>query len=163
MKRILVVDDDRAWCKMMSDLLNSQGWSAEAVTTPDEALRSMSKEKFDLLISDINLEADQNGIDLLRRARDQCPVILMTGFGTLDTTVAASREGAWDIVSKPFKVQEFISTVRRALEREETGGAEATPDPRRITKAAGSSVALLPCSNSIKRSPTSRRRVRRFC
>lgn len=129
MKRILVVDDDRAWCKMMRDLLNSQGWSAEAVTTPDEALRLAAKEKFDLLISDINLEADQNGIDLLRQARDQCPVILMTGFGTLDTTVAASREGAWDIISKPFKVQEVISTVRRALERGETARAEAASDP----------------------------------
>jgi DNA-binding NtrC family response regulator len=53
----------------------------------------------------------------------------MTGFGTLDTTVAASREGAWDIISKPFKVQEFISTVRRALERDEMTRAEAAPDP----------------------------------
>ncbi|MCG3162718.1 MAG: Transcriptional regulatory protein ZraR [Acidobacteria bacterium] len=128
MKRILVVDDDRASCKLLRDLLNAQGWSAEAVTTPDEALRLAAQEKFDLLISDINLEADQNGIDLLRRLRDECPVILMTGFGTLDTTVAASREGAWDIISKPFKVQEIISTVRRALEREEAKPAEAVSD-----------------------------------
>src|SRR5262249_28677393 len=72
MKRILVVDDDNASCKLLRDLLNSQGWSAEAVTTPDEALSMAAAEKFDLLISDINLETDQNGIDLLRLLRDRC-------------------------------------------------------------------------------------------
>ncbi|MEP7272086.1 MAG: sigma-54 dependent transcriptional regulator [Acidobacteriota bacterium] len=118
MKRILVVDDDSASCKMLRDLLTSQGWSAEAVVTPGEALRLARESKFDLLISDINLDADQTGLDLLRELRDGCPVILMTGFGTLETTVAASREGAWDIISKPFRVQEIISTVRRALERD---------------------------------------------
>ncbi|MCI0391131.1 MAG: sigma-54 dependent transcriptional regulator [Acidobacteria bacterium] len=128
MKRILVVDDDRASCKLLCDLLNTQGWSAEGVTTPDEALRLAAREKFDLLISDINLEANQNGIDLLRQMRDQCPVILMTGFGTLDTTVAASREGAWDIISKPFKAEEIISNVRRALERAESKPAIEAPD-----------------------------------
>jgi DNA-binding NtrC family response regulator len=128
MKRILVVDDDRASCKMLRDLLASQGWEAEAVTTPAEALRLARSEKFDLLISDINLESDQSGIDLLRELRDESRVILMTGFGTLETTVAASREGAWDIISKPFKVQEIINTVRRALEKQTALPADGASD-----------------------------------
>lgn len=124
MKKILVVDDDRASCKLLKDIFTAQGWRCEATTTPDEALAIAAQEHFDLLVSDINLEANQSGLDLLRQLRDQCPVILITGFGTLDTTVKATKEGAYDIISKPFKVQEIISTVRHALERD-----QATDNP----------------------------------
>ena len=128
MKRILVVDDDDASCKLLKDIFSTQGWSVEVATTPDEALGLIARVKFDLVVSDINLEADQTGIDLLRQMRDQCPVVLITGFGTLDTTVTASREGAWDIISKPFKVKEIVSTVQRALDRQTIKPQNAVPD-----------------------------------
>src|SRR5215813_3560777 len=122
MKRILVVDDDRASCNLLRELFTAQGWSAETAETPERAIELAAREKFDLLVSDINLEAEMSGLDLLREMRDRCPVVLITGFGALDTTVAASREGAWDIISKPFKVQEIIAVARRALERSEESG-----------------------------------------
>lgn len=124
MKRILVIDDDRASCNLLRELFTSQGWSTVTAQTPDDALKLGTSEKFDLVVSDINLEAEKSGLDLLKSFRDQCPVILITGFGTLDTTVAASREGAWDLISKPFKVQEVTSVVRRALERADTAKAD---------------------------------------
>ena len=127
MKRILVVDDDRASCNLLRELFMAQGWSAETAETPERALELAAREKFDLLVSDINLEAEMSGLDLLREMRDRCPVVLITGFGALDTTVAASREGAWDIISKPFKVQEIIAVARRALERSEESGKGARP------------------------------------
>src|SRR5215216_6440111 len=98
MKRILVVDDDRASCELL-------------------------RERFDLVVSDINLEAAQTGLDILRSLRETCPVILVTGFGTLDAAVEAAREGAWDFLSKPFKVGEVVATARRALERGPAGAA----------------------------------------
>jgi DNA-binding NtrC family response regulator len=119
MKRILVIDDDRASCNLLRELFMAQGWNAEIAQTPERALELAAREKFDLLVSDINLEAEMSGLDLLREMRDRCPVVLITGFGALDTTVAASREGAWDIISKPFKVQEIIAVARRALEQSE--------------------------------------------
>jgi DNA-binding NtrC family response regulator len=122
MKRILVVDDDRASCNLLRELFSAQGWSAETAETPERAIELAAREKFDLLVSDINLEAEMSGLDLLREMRDLCPVVLITGFGALDTTVAASREGAWDIISKPFKVQEIIAVARRALESSEESG-----------------------------------------
>ncbi|HZS10542.1 MAG TPA: sigma-54 dependent transcriptional regulator [Blastocatellia bacterium] len=128
MKRILVIDDDRASCNLLRELFTARGWSTETAQTPGQALELAAREKFDLLVSDINLEAELSGIDLLRRLRDRCPVILITGFGTLDTTVAASREGAWDIISKPFKVQEIIATVKRALERDAARSGQAAPE-----------------------------------
>src|SRR5437588_12182554 len=120
MKRILVVDDDRASCELLREIFAAQGWQAETAQTPARAKELADAENFDLVVSDVNLEAEETGLDLLRRLRDRCPVILVTGFGTLDAAVQASREGAWDFVSKPFKVEEVVATARRAMER--TGG-----------------------------------------
>ena len=129
MKRILVVDDDKASCELLREIFAAQGWVAESAQTPEAALALAAREKFDLVVSDINLEAAQSGLDILREMRDRCPVILVTGFGTLDAAVEAESEGAWDFVSKPFKVEEVVATARRALERvSEADAGRATPE-----------------------------------
>jgi DNA-binding NtrC family response regulator len=117
MKRILVVDDDRASCELLKEIFAEQGWTTETAQTPQRARELSGSQKFDLLVSDVNLEAEETGLDLLRRLRDVCPVILVTGFGTLDAAVEASREGAWDFISKPFKVEEVVAAARRAMEK----------------------------------------------
>ena len=116
MKRILVIDDDKASCELLGEILTSQNLSVETAQTPTRAISFFKQIKFDLVISDINLEADKSGLDLLQEFRATCPVILVTGFGTLENAVEATREGAWDFISKPFKVEEIIKTVNRALE-----------------------------------------------
>src|SRR5919107_2296225 len=125
-KRILVVDDDAASCELLREIFAAEGWEAESAQTPEAALEAAARAPFDLVVSDINLESARTGLDILREMRDACPVILVTGFGTLDAAVEASREGAWDFVSKPFKVEEVVATARRALERaraDESGDA----------------------------------------
>ncbi len=117
MKSILVVDDDRASCELLGEILSGEGWNCRTAQTPSDALSLAESERFDLVISDINLEADMSGLDLLERLRDRSPVILVTGFGSLESAVQATREGAWDFISKPFKVDEIIKTTRRALEQ----------------------------------------------
>src|SRR5256714_14816081 len=125
MKRILIVDDDRASCELLQEIFAEHDWSAETAQTPARARELAETEKFDLVVSDVNLEAGETGLDLLRKLRDKCPVILVTGFGTLDAAVQASREGAWDFISKPFKVEEVVATARRAMERESGEKKEA--------------------------------------
>lgn len=117
MKRVLVVDDDRASCELLREIFAGQGWIVETALNPDEALQKAEREKFDLVVSDVNLEAEKSGLDLLKDLRGQCPVILITAFGSLDTAVTASREGAWDFISKPFKVEEVIAVAQEALNR----------------------------------------------
>jgi len=124
MKHILVVDDDRDSCELLREIFAVQGWSVETALSPVQALSVAEKQKIDLVVSDVNLESDQSGLDLLRDLRSQCPVILITGFGTLDSAVEAAREGAWDFISKPFKVDEVVNIARRALEQVEKGTAE---------------------------------------
>ena len=125
MKHILVVDDDQDSCDLLREIFSVQGWRVDTALDPVQALKVTEEEQIDLVVSDVNLEADQSGLDLLKRLRNQCPVILVTGFGTLDSAVEAAREGAWDFISKPFKVDEVVAIARRAMEQDQKGAAEA--------------------------------------
>jgi DNA-binding NtrC family response regulator len=124
--RILVVDDDRASCELLREIFVGQGWTVETALTPHEALQKAQRENFDLVLSDINLEAEKSGLDLLKDLRGQCPVILVTGFGSLDAAVKASREGAWDFISKPFKVEQVVAVAQQALNRTKEAGEKET-------------------------------------
>lgn len=160
-KRILIVDDDRASCQLLRELFRSRGWQAETAQTPERALEIASGEKFDLMLIDINLESEISGIDLLRRLREGQPIILMTGYGTLDTTVAASREGAWDIVSKPFKPPDLLALIERALERASSSAEEpmTTALPGEDEGMVGRSPAMIDLYKEIARVAPSRSTV----
>ncbi|MFQ3582343.1 MAG: sigma-54 dependent transcriptional regulator, partial [Chloracidobacterium sp.] len=125
-KRILVVDDDAASCELLREIFAARGWDVATATTPAAARRCFAEQPFDLVVSDINLEADATGLDLLKDFRARCPVILVTGFGTLDAAVTASRDGAWDFISKPFKVDQVVSVVQSALA---SRGMSSAPPP----------------------------------
>ncbi|MBA3713124.1 MAG: sigma-54-dependent Fis family transcriptional regulator [Pyrinomonadaceae bacterium] len=129
MKRILVVDDDKASCELLSEIFAEQNWQTATAQTPRQARELAAATPFDLVVSDINLEADETGLDLLRALRETAPVILVTGFGSLERAVEATREGAYDFISKPFKVAEVVETARRALHRRGLEGA-AEPEAR---------------------------------
>jgi DNA-binding NtrC family response regulator len=133
MKHILVVDDDRDSCELLREIFCAQGWHVDTALSPTQAFSVAEKERIDLVVSDINLEANQSGLDLLRDLRAQCPVILVTGFGTLDSAVEAAREGAWDFISKPFKVQEVVAIARRALEQDRN----SSDAERRVEQLSG--------------------------
>ena len=165
MKRILIVDDDRASCELLREIFAEQGWSAEMAQTPERASELADSEKFDLVVSDVNLEAAESGLDLLRKLRDKCPVILVTGFGTLETAVEASREGAWDFISKPFKVEEVIATARRAMEKAGGTGSDEAAAPEAFTARyeeagiTGRSPAMIELYKEIARVAPSRTTV----
>ncbi len=162
MKNILVVDNDRASCELLREIFAEQGWMAETAQTPVEARDLAHARSFDLIVSDVNLEAEETGLDLLRGLRDRCPVILVTAFGTLDAAVEASREGAWDFISKPFKVEEVVATARRAMagaaiEKEAT--AETLSTHYEDAGLLGRAPAMIELYKEIARVAPSRRTV----
>jgi len=161
MKQILVVDDDRASCDVLREIFAAQGWGVETAQSPEQALRLAERGTIDLVVSDINLEAEMSGLDLLKHLREQCPVILITGFGTLESAVRAAREGAWDLISKPFKVQEVISAARRALERSagKDSAEAASTMAYEQTGLVGRSPAMLELYKEIARVAPSRSTV----
>ena len=131
MPRILLVDDDAETCKFLEELLDAPDRQFVSVHDSDTALTTIRNDSFDLLISDINLNEPRSGIDLLRRFKaDQGgPVVLISGFGTLETAIEAVRAGAFDYISKPFVIGEVTRIVERALEQGAHRGEPAVEMP----------------------------------
>jgi DNA-binding NtrC family response regulator len=117
--RILLVDDDAETCTFLEELLAAPDRQFVSVQDPDTALVKIRHDAFDLMISDINLNAPQSGIDLLRRFSTEQgnPVVLISGFGTLETAIEAVRAGAFDYISKPFDIADVKRIVDRAIEQ----------------------------------------------
>jgi DNA-binding NtrC family response regulator len=139
MPRILVVDDDAATCAFLEELLEAPDRHFVSVQHPDRALKEMQSGSFDLLISDINLNAPRSGLDLLRRFRADhgAPVVLISGFGTLETAIEAVRAGAFDYISKPFVIADVKRVVDRALEQ---GRGQAEPPAETPAGPVGSLI-----------------------
>ena len=138
MPNILIVDDDRETCRFMAELLSGPDRSIEAAYDPATALSLVGRRGFDLLISDINLNAPQSGLDLLRAFKVANPagqVLLVSGFGTLETAIDAVRAGAFDYISKPFNIGEVKAAVERALMQ--AGTPAARPRPSREAPPPG--------------------------
>jgi DNA-binding NtrC family response regulator len=143
MSRILIVDDDGETCRFMAELLERPDREIRTTQNATEAL-SLAKQPFDLLISDINLDAQQNGMDVLRAFKQSNPrghVVLISGFGTLQTAIDAVRAGAFDYISKPFNISEVKATVERALSDVATPAAPRpsldVPPPGLIGRTGG--------------------------
>src|SRR3989442_161934 len=118
MKRILVIDDDLETCNFLTEIFAEEGWQVASSQSAEAAREAVEKTHFDLIVSDINLGGRTTGVALLKEFKAIAPdseVILISGFGTLETAVEAVREGAFDYISKPFNVNEVIATARRAL------------------------------------------------
>jgi len=119
--RILIVDDDMETCRLIAELVSANGRELQQCQTAAKAIELARKEQFDLVISDINLNESASGLDVLKAFKEANPageVVLISGFGTLETAVRAVRAGAFDYISKPFNIGEVRATVARALARD---------------------------------------------
>ncbi|MDX1969561.1 MAG: sigma-54 dependent transcriptional regulator [Planctomycetaceae bacterium] len=114
---LLVVDDDRPLLESMADYLRSLGHRTETADSCRDAMSRMKDYPFDIVICDVNLP-DQDGFALLEWSRQQVPetnVILLTGFGTIESAVDAIRLGAFDYLTKPIIEDELNFSIERAL------------------------------------------------
>ena len=118
MARILLVDDEASILSVLSTLLKAEGHEVVPVLGGEKAQDTIKNDQFDLMISDIRMSS-VNGMQLLKLIRYERPntaVIMITAYGSVQTAVEAMKEGAFDYVTKPFKVDELLITVTRALE-----------------------------------------------
>jgi two-component system response regulator PilR (NtrC family) len=117
--RILVVDDDEIVRDVVRSLLAREGYSVITAKGGRDAVEILDREQFMMVITDLSMP-EIGGMEVLKHAikRDQdlC-VVILTAYGTLDTTLEAMREGAYDYVTKPFKGQEILMIAGRAFER----------------------------------------------
>ncbi len=117
--RILIVDDQRNMRTTTALVLRQQGYEVAEAESGEAALSRLLAEPVDVVLTDLKM-APLDGIAVLRGALDISPstqVIVMTGYGTVESAVEAMQQGAHDYLSKPFKESELLMRVQRALEK----------------------------------------------
>ena len=118
MERILIVDDEAFIRENLERILEEDGYHPLSTDNGDDAIREVSDSDIDLVLLDLNLGA-QSGLDVLRALREIDPgilVIIITGYGTVESAVEALKMGAYDYIKKPFKADAIRLIVRLALE-----------------------------------------------
>jgi len=140
--RILVVDDEADIRGLLKEILSEEGYDVDVAANAGQARASRARQTPDLVLLDIWMP-DVDGITLLREwsaaATDGCPVVMMSGHGTVETAVEATRLGAFDFVEKPLSLAKLLRTVERALD---AGKRRRTPVkllPPQLSVPAGKS------------------------
>ncbi len=116
---ILIVDDEKVVRDSCKRILHGKGYIISEAENAEEALRMIEKYSYDLVLTDIRLPG-MDGIELLQKIKESYPateVIVITGYGSVDTAVKAMKLGAYDYIEKPFRPDELATLVERALER----------------------------------------------
>lgn len=117
--RILIVDDDRAMCQLLTDLLREDGYELDVAHDGASAIEKYRQSRFDLTVTDLMMPK-MKGTELVMRLREidsGALVLLITAFGTIESAVEAMRAGAFHYVTKPFHNDEILIQVKRALEQ----------------------------------------------
>ncbi|MCC9062048.1 sigma-54-dependent transcriptional regulator [Flavobacterium piscisymbiosum] len=122
MPKILLIEDDISFCKLLEKFLVKKAYEVTIAFSAAEARLAIKKESFDLILTDLRLP-DSDGIGLMsefKTAYPEIPVILMTGYSDVNTAVKAIKNGAADYISKPFNPDEVLLVITNALKSSET-------------------------------------------
>ena len=116
--KVLVVDDKQMMRDSVSATLQRAGYQVIAVADGNTALAALTRHRPGAVVTDLKMP-EMDGLELLSRLRtadDQLPVLIMTAYGSIDTAVMAMKDGAFDFIQKPFKGDQLVLAVRRAVE-----------------------------------------------
>ncbi|GAG03561.1 unnamed protein product, partial [marine sediment metagenome] len=119
-KNILVIDDDRIILDSLCEFLSLEGFQTSGVETLKSAVTEMQKQSYSLVITDINLP-DGDGfelLDMVRKEHPQTVVIVITGYGTIESAVKAIKRGAYDYLTKPIIDDELRMAVEKAIKQQ---------------------------------------------
>ncbi len=117
--RVLVVDDERSMRELLAIMLKQVGHDVVLAEGGEQAIEALKRQVFDLVITDLRMR-EVDGLGVLRAAKEQSPetvVVVITAFASTETAVEAMKLGAYDYITKPFKMDEIKLTIANALER----------------------------------------------
>lgn len=147
--RILIIDDDVTSCQLFAKVLKGEGYETEWVQNGEAALKQIAEESYDTLLIDIRLPG-MTGLEVTRALHHHdpsLPIIVMTGFGSMETAVVAIREGAFDYISKPMNLEELKQTVAKAVAQRglvnSNGGTESIVHSDSLGTIIGRSPAMV--------------------
>jgi two-component system response regulator PilR (NtrC family) len=118
-QKILVVDDEKSMCEFLEIMLKKDGYEVTSTTSGEEALELLDKNLYSMVLTDVKMPG-VNGFEVLRKSKEVSPdtvVIMITAYGSPEGAVTAIKEGAYDYITKPFRVEEVKLTIKKSLER----------------------------------------------
>jgi len=136
MPKILVIEDDIAFCKLLEKFLIKKAYDVTIAFSAAEAREAVKNESFDLILTDLRLP-DSDGIGLMSEFKNSyphIPVILMTGYSDVNTAVKAIKNGAADYISKPFNPDEVLLVITNALQAPKAEVEEQSETPEKKKK-----------------------------
>ena len=156
--RILVVDDERSMCEMLETALELRGFEVAWRTGAEEALELLGRRDFDTVLSDLRMPR-MSGTELCERvaaSRPDIPVVVMTGFGSMESAVAAIRAGAYDFVTKPIELDVLGISLERAvkhrrLQQQVQRLSDAVEKAGRFDEMLGTSAAIQSLFEQLRR------------
>ncbi len=119
MNSILVIDDEKAIRKTLSEILSFEGYKVDEAADGEEGLKKFKEKTFDVVLCDVKMPK-VDGLEFLQKAAEtnpDVPVIMISGHGTIETAVEAVKTGAYDFISKPPDLNRLLITIRNAMER----------------------------------------------
>ena len=132
MSKILIVEDDVAFCTMLKTFLEKKEYQVVTAFSGNEAVAKIKEDTFDVVLADVRLP-DRDGITLLEeilRSNQNTQVIIMTGYAEINMAVNAIKQGAFDYVSKPFNPDTILQTIEKALNSR--GAVETKPQKKEV-------------------------------
>lgn len=118
-QKILVVDDEKSMCDFLEIMLNKEGYEVTSTTSGEKALELLDNDLYSMVLTDVKMPG-VDGFEVLRKTKEVSPdtvVIMITAYGSPEGAVTAIKEGAYDYITKPFRVEEVKLTIKKSLER----------------------------------------------
>ena len=118
-QQILVVDDEKSMCEFLEIMLKKDGYEVTSTTSGEKALELLDNNLYSMVLTDVKMPG-VTGFEVLRKTKEVSPdtvVIMITAYGSPEGAVTAIKEGAYDYVTKPFRVEEVKLTIKKSLER----------------------------------------------
>jgi two-component system, NtrC family, nitrogen regulation response regulator NtrX len=119
MSNILIIDDEKAIRKTLSEILSYEGYKIDEAGDGEEGYRKFKEKEYDVILCDIKMPK-MDGIEFLEKAKESnpdLPIIMISGHGTIETAVEAVKKGAYDYISKPPDLNRLLITIRNAMDK----------------------------------------------
>jgi len=153
MPKILLVEDEPGFQTVLQTAMEANGYSVDAVSTTSDAIERLAGQAYPIVVSDIYID-ERTGLDVLDAAKRQdpsCSVILMTGRGTIETVMSATRGGAFEYIAKPFDLDVLFDAIARAEAVREQGENEAEEEEPLETEMIGTSPGMVEIYKTVSR------------
>ena len=162
MSQILIIDDEKAIRKTLSEILSYEGYKIDDAENGEEGLKKIKEKNYDVILCDIKMPK-VDGLEFLEKAKEinpDVPIIMISGHGTIETAVEAVKKGAFDYVAKPPDLNRLLITIRNAMDKQ-TLVTETKVLKRKVSKVQemiGESTALKKIKDTIEKvAPTDAR------